>query len=125
MEVQLKAQASFVAENCFQPRHHQSRFDAWQEVYPFEVVQIVCKADLNICYDRFLARATSGERHPGHVDQLAERDEFIAEHLARDYSPFEIGGTLIEVDTTDFETVNYGDILQRLRDSLRDELGNE
>lgn len=115
MEMQLKAQASFVAENCFQPRHHQSRFDAWQEVYPFEMVQIVCKADLNVCYDRFHARAISGERHPGHVDQLTGRDEFVAAHLARDYAPLASDGTVIEVDTTDFERVDYAAILAQIK----------
>lgn len=115
MEVQLKARCSFIVESNFEPRLHLSRFDAWRETYPFEAVQIVCKADPNVCYDRFHARATSGERHPGHVDQLAGRDEFVATQLARDYTPLTIGGTVIEVDTTDFEKVEYAEILAQIK----------
>jgi hypothetical protein len=55
-----------------------------------------------------------GDRHPGHAD-AAVFDELWA-YLAQERSPIlEIGGEVIEVDTTDFAQINYPAILERVK----------
>jgi len=38
--------------------------------YPFTPVQILCKANGAVLFQRFQQRSKSGERHSGHVDHL-------------------------------------------------------
>ena len=51
-------------------------------------------------YDRFHRRATSGERHPGHVDHLRTRTQFLNTLAEKKVGILDIGGTVVELDTT-------------------------
>lgn len=115
MAVQLQARASFVVESNFQPSLHSARVEALRKDHLFDVVQIWCKAEPDVCYDRFHTRATTSERHPGHVDDRASRAEFLATQLGRDDGPLTRGGKVIKVDTTDFDAVDYDEILREIR----------
>ena len=61
-----------------------------------------------------IERGSSRERHPGHSD--AEHAEGLEQAL-RDglYGPLALGGELIEVDTTDFEQVDYEATISAVR----------
>ena len=106
LECQLKAGNSLIVETAFIPEFHTPRFLELRDRYGFEPIQVYCRADDEVLFERFRRRTQSGERHPGHVDHLAT-DEQIDEVLGQGrHTVLEIGGPLIEVDTTDFEEVD-------------------
>ena len=115
MEAQLKAGASFVVDAHFETGRHLARFQQWQKRFPFHPIQIYLKTEHEVRFERYHKRATSGERHPGHVDHLANYDVFLATESERDYSPLPLGGTVVEVDTTDFATVDYAALIEEVR----------
>jgi len=117
VEIELQASRSFVVESNFEPRFDTRRFLALQRQYPFEPLQIQCKTDPEILVARFKTRSTSGERHPGHVDYL-NIDDFEPTLLQAKHASLEIGGEVVEVDTTDFAAIDYEGLHQIVRRTL-------
>jgi predicted kinase len=109
VERQLEAGASLVMEMPFIPEFHTSRFLDLAERCDFEPLQICCTCDEQVLYERFRRRAETGERHPGHVDQPTTFADFKSQMQRERH--LDIGGLLIHVDTTDFEKVDYPDLL--------------
>jgi predicted kinase len=117
METQLAARRSCIVECNFKSELATPEFLALRERHAYQPVQILCRCDGNVLFERFRRRAESGERHPGHVDHV-HYDEF-APSLLRGYTePLDIGGRLIEVDTTDWESVDYGAIIATIRQAV-------
>ncbi len=113
-EVQVAAQRSCLVECNFRRRWHNVHFRALQERYPYEPLQVLCRASHSVLAERYRRRAESGERHPVHMDagRLGEYDEA----LVREQSvPLEIGGRVIEVDTTDFAAIDYAALVEQIR----------
>jgi adenylate kinase family enzyme len=100
----LEADTSFIVESNFKPSFSNERFMKMKSMYNFFPIQIHCEADVNILYERFKQRFESGERHPGHDDDISyeyfKDTLFNSQHMALD-----IGGRVIEVNTNDFEKV--------------------
>ncbi len=118
IEAELRAGASFVAESNFHPTYDNEKFAALRAKYDFIVYQVLCSADGDVLYERFAARSASGERHPGHQDDL-RRDEF-AEILRRGHhDPLDIGGETYELDMTDLGAVNTDGLIAAIRDAQR------
>ncbi len=114
---ELEVGHSIIMDNAFYPPVSNPRFQALKEEYQAESIQIVCDADRETLFQRFKARADSGTRHPGHGDQ-AVLDELYT-NLANDSSQvLEIGGCVIEVDTTDFAKIDYQKILKQVASLL-------
>lgn len=114
LEELLKANQSLVVESNFRKELASEEFSALQGRYRLEVVQVVCKADSDTLLNRFRQRAESGERHPGHVDHL-NYDEFESVLRGGDWDALEIDSRVLTVDTTDFETVDYDQIINDIR----------
>jgi Predicted kinase len=113
-EMQLEVGRSLILDNAFDPALSTSRFIALKAKYNAEIIQIICNSNQETLFERFKERATSGNRHPGHGDEIVF-DELRA-NLAKEQSPImEIGGTIIEVDTTDFTKINYQAILYQVK----------
>ncbi len=122
LEVQLQAGRSCIVESNFAPELATSQFRALQVRYAFTPFQILCVADGDVLFARFVQRSESGERHPGHVDTM-NYDEF-RESLRRGWAaPLDIGGRLIEVDTTDFNAIDYEAIFTSIAEVLQKESG--
>ena len=68
------------------------------EYYGYTAIQILCFAAPDVLLERFTARHAAGERHPGHVDDLA-LPEFTAQIQQR-WEPLDVAGPLIELDTS-------------------------
>jgi predicted kinase len=87
----------------------------------FEPFQIVCKADGRVLLERFLARAESGDRHPGHqdMDWLEQNEERL---LLGRLTPLALGGQIVEIDTTSPQRFQYSYVLQRVQAALRNTL---
>jgi ribose 5-phosphate isomerase A len=114
LEELLKANQSLVVESNFRKELASEELSTLQGRYPLEVVQVVCKTDSDTLLERFKQRAESGERHPGHVDHL-NYDEFEAILCRGGWDALEIDGRVVIVDTTDFEAVDYGQIINDIR----------
>jgi predicted kinase len=111
---ELEVGHSIIMDNSFYPPVSNPRFQALKEKYHAESIQIVCNSDRETLFQRFKSRANSGSRHPGHGDQ-AVLDELYANLAANSSQILEIGGSVIEVDTTDFTRVNYQEILRPVK----------
>jgi predicted kinase len=100
MEKLLQAGCECVIDSTF-AGHHTPTFRALKSRCPFTPIQILCRADAAELARRQRKRAKTGERHPGHLDQLRS-DTFDAVQMERRYRPLDIGGPVLEADTTDF-----------------------
>jgi predicted kinase len=118
MEAQLAARCSCVVESNFRTEFDSARFVDLRERYAFEPVQIQCITDGGVLVARFKRRAESGERHPGHCDHL-NYEEFEKTLLGGRLEPLAIGGRIIEVDTTDFNAINYTGVFAEVSRALK------
>ncbi len=115
LEAQLMACRSCIVESNFKTEFDTTRFLDLKDRYEFEPVQIQCVADGRVLFDRFKRRSESGERHPGHCDR-SNYDEFQEMLLLGRTPPLDIGGSLIEVDTTD--SVDYAAVFAEIDRAL-------
>jgi predicted kinase len=107
-QAELEVGHSIIMDNSFYPPVSNPRFLALKAQYNAESIQI---------FQRFKSRADSGNRHPGHGDEDVLDQLYV--YLADDFSRIlEIGGSIIEVDTTDFAKVNYQEILKQVNSLL-------
>ena len=105
---------SIIMDNAFDPSLSDPRFLALKADYSAESIQVVCNSDSETLFQRFKTRVESGNRHPGHREENA-LDQLWAS-LSKEESPvLDIGGEVIEVDTTDFEKIDYLAVLNRVR----------
>jgi predicted kinase len=118
MESELAAGRSFLVESNFSTKEASSDFLELKEKYPFEPFQVVCRTEYPALMERFRRRAESGERHPGHLDQVTihEMEGVLAEGRCE---ALDIGGTVVDLDTTDFASVDF----EGLREAVRSALG--
>ncbi len=117
LEAQLQAGGSLVIEGNFNAEADTPRFIALLEKYPFLPFQVVCRARGETLLQRFRARAASGERHPGHLDHLLA-DELRQALLRGATPPLDLPGQRVEIDTTDFDAIDYPDLLSTLKSTL-------
>ena len=69
-------------------------------------MQIHCYATAEVIKQRFKNRATSGLRHPGHVDSL--NNEEIKVNLEKGgYEVLNVSDFILKIDTTDFYLIDY------------------
>jgi predicted kinase len=106
LEEHLRARQPCVVECNFYPDRDGERFRALEQAYSFTPFQILCIANGPTLYERYCQRAGSADRHPGHVEthNLDEHRELL---LRGRIDPLPLGGTLYELDTTDFATMDY------------------
>ena len=120
LESHLEAQNPLIMETAFIPEFHTARFLELKERYDFGFIQVYCTADDAILFERFRARATSGERHPGHVDHLATEKRFVETLRAGRWDILDIGGSLLRVDTTDWTEVDRESLAEAVTAILAD-----
>ena len=114
---ELEVGHSMIMDNTFDPVVSLPRFQALKDQYSAETIQIICNAGSEILFERFRARFEMGVRHPGHGDE-AVLDQ-LREFLSSNKAPLlDIGGSVIEVDTTDFARVNYQGMLKQVKSLL-------
>jgi len=114
---QLEVGHSIIMDNSFFPPVSNPRFQALKEQYYAESIQIVCDSDHETLFQRFKARAVLGTRHLGHGDQDV-LEGLYANLTDHPLQILEIGGSLFEIDTTDFAKVNYQEILKQVKSWL-------
>lgn len=112
----LAAGQSVAAESNFQSEVATSEFLRLRDHYPFLPIQVLCWAPEAVLRARF--RARGGIRHPGHVDDQVSDDDLGSVLRGGRYEPLAIGGTVIEVETTHPEQVDYRTILEQVQSAV-------
>jgi predicted kinase len=114
MERELEAGRSFLVECNFSSQQATVDFLKLMGKYPFEPFQVVCRTEGAVLMERFRRRAASGQRHPGHLDRVTihEMPDLLAEGRC---GALDIGGTVVEVDTTDFGLVDFDGLVEEIR----------
>ncbi len=121
LETFLAKKVPLAVESNFSPGRDDLKLLEILSRAPFYPIQLNCYADGKILIDRFLQRM--GHRHPGHIDSdlATELENSLATgHL----QPLNIGGTLIEVDTTDFNLVDLGKITRDIRIAIKSKIND-
>lgn len=113
MEAQMMAGKSFIIESNFRHEFDSKKFLALKKKYNFFPIQIVCETKGEILYNRFKKRVESGNRHPGHRDELV-CEEIKEDLLKSDYKPLQIGGKIIKADTTSFSSVGVDNLIKEI-----------
>ena len=110
----LETRHSLILDNVFHSDLASPRFMKLIQKYNVNPLQIICNAPDDVLFERFRQRAVSGARHAGHVD-LQCLDEYKQSLQANPMQILEIGGEIIEVDTTDLSAVRYEKILEQVQ----------
>ena len=109
----LKVGKSLIVETNFNPKFANEQFKKLKEKYDFTPIQIRCIADGKILLDRFTKRANSTDRHPGHIDS-ENLEEFKPMLLQGKIEALDIGGELFDIDTSDFDKVDYDGLVKAI-----------
>jgi predicted kinase len=114
VEAQLAAGHSCVAEGNFDVSFSTPVFRRLAREYPHTSIQVNCVADPAVLASRFRKRSHSGERHPGHQDHLPRNPSLDAPIPGRT-PPLDIGGHVIELDTSDFAQLDFDRLCAGIR----------
>jgi predicted kinase len=113
IEEELKAGHSIIVESNFKPGIDSDRFKRFQFRFGCAVVQILCWAEGEVVYKRFMDRKKTTIRHAGHVEGISP--EAIRQQLIRGKcGALDIQGTTIELDTTDFSSIQYKPVYEAI-----------
>jgi predicted kinase len=114
VESQLAAGVSVTAESNFDADTDVAPFRRLADTYDAQVVQIHIGGDTDALVEKFVRRAESGERHPGHGDDAGDADELRAKLESRLWKPLDLPGILVEADMREDEET----IVSRVHDAL-------
>ncbi len=117
VEVLLRTRHPFIVESNFDLRFDTDKFLALKQQHPFRPCQILCRTEPSVLVARLKARSESGERHPGHVDRF-ETSQLDVTGVQPSTEPLDIGGHTIELDTTNFATIDFAALFDQVRHVL-------
>jgi predicted kinase len=112
-ETQLAAGNSLIIECNFHPDLAAPRLQVMQAKYEAAILQVFCRAQVDVLYQRF--RARTGTRHPGHADEqyLGEFQTILNNTFQE---PLDLDSPVVVVDTTEFQKVDFASLLEAARD---------
>ena len=118
VEQLLAAGVSCIAETCWTPELAEPFFAKMLERYRVDLVQIFVWSRPDIRIERFRERSDN-DRHPVHADgQRLQGENLYREDASEKNRPLNLKGDLIEVDTTDFGTVDLDAIVEQIQREL-------
>jgi predicted kinase len=120
IEMQLAAGQSCMAESNFGAPGDADRLRELVARYNVNVIEVHCYAAGNVLVERYLGRVRSGQRHPGHVDEITineQRERLLAAVPA----PLMLGGAEVLVNTTDPALIDYDWLLGEILSELSEE----
>jgi predicted kinase len=112
--MQLDAGVSVLAESNFDSRTDTGPFRSLAHEHDVRLVQVHIGGDPEALVAKFVERARSGERHPGHGDEPSDAADLRAKIDAGLWKPLEIPGTLVEADMDDEPAA----VVRRVREAL-------
>jgi predicted kinase len=95
---------SIIVESNFKAGIDSERFTAILSEHGANCLQILCEADGEVLFKRWVERIEQSQRHEGHVEKISL--EQIKSDLAEPYEKLHIPGAFIRIATDDFSTVN-------------------
>lgn len=98
IEAQLQTGHSIIVESNFKRDTDSTRFRKLAKKHQATCMQILCKADGQVLFERWNARIQNAQRHEGHVEAISL--EQIRLDLETPYETLDLPDQLIEVDTT-------------------------
>lgn len=124
----MRSGGSFILENNFE-NVQKPGLQRLFAGYSYRTVTVRFGGDVQVIYQRYLARNTSPERHGGHkandcwpapagdgmLRAPMSMDEFVSGVKSRGIAEFSLGGEEIYVDTTDFSRVSYEGLVEQVR----------
>jgi predicted kinase len=119
-ETLLAAGRSLIVEANFDAKNHTAKFLEIKRTFAYAPLQILCHAEGGVLRKRFEQRSLRGERHPGHLDAVLSK-ELESLLLGGRTAPLDLGGQLIEVDTTAFGRQNMVAVLETVRSVIEPE----
>lgn len=111
LQEETKMGRSIIIECNFVAQFDSPRIQEIAKLFPFTPIQVLCWAQGDELIHRFTHR--TGTRHPGHNDQVLV-DELKNELMKGKADPLDIGGELIEIDTTDIDAIDYDLLFQKI-----------
>ena len=117
IEQLLANKQSLVTESNFKSKTDEPKLLNLKNKYQFTLIQIHCYTSVKIALERFKDRATSGKRHPGHVD-YSIYEEMEANWQKGGYKILNVCDRTIEIDTTNFNLIDYDKIYQEIENNL-------
>ncbi|MDG1949852.1 MAG: ATP-binding protein [bacterium] len=113
----LSRGSSLIAEATFLWPSDVDWLEGFVREHDVELIQIWMTADPHVLRERFVSRATSGARHPGHNDDLEHViEEFDDRFFNKSFIPLPLSGKTKIIDTTSFDDIDYDELLEWLQD---------
>jgi predicted kinase len=119
VETLLRAGVPLITESYFRPELALAEFQEIQARAPFRPFVIECIAEGQVLMQRWRNRLANGERHPGHVDETTS-EEAVASILlqGRNAPQLKIGNMCRVIDTTDFFSIHFDQLIDEIRANL-------
>lgn len=113
LETLLQSGEAIIVESNFKTELHSSRFRTLLSQYGYSALQILCWSQGESLVKRFQERMRTAQRHPGHVDELnfSKLRQIL---LQGRQAPLDLPGILLEVDTTDFNRLDYAGLIAKI-----------
>jgi predicted kinase len=114
VEALLTAGTSLVVEANFMAEIWNPQLCKLADRCVFNTFEVLCITNGQVLLDRFRARGVTGDRHPGHLDQVVihEMEDLVLQGAT---GHLDLGGGFLEVDTTDFDQLNIEDIITTIQ----------
>lgn len=110
MENTLSIGTGLIIESNFIAEYDSVRIEKIIEKFNVRAIQILLYSDEKVRSERFTTRTSSGNRHPGHHERDGAQKHL--DDVKR--PPLTLNSSLIEIDTTDFDRVDYADLVGRI-----------
>lgn len=114
----LQTGKPFIVEGNFDNRYSTKSFLDIRKRHPYKVIQLYCYCEADILYERFIDRNNSGERHIGHIRPIESFEEYNKNINNREFKLNIENSITIDIDTTDFNTVDFEEIYKIVEKSL-------
>lgn len=113
----LQTGCACIVESNFQHPFDTVHMLRIQQTRLFTPLQIQCRTHPTVLHARFRQRSSSGERHPGHGDDVAAKT--LDDVQMQGWSdPLALDGPIIDLDTTDFSAIDYPTLAATIRRML-------
>ena len=103
---------SLVIESNFYAEYDSEKINLLIRGFGYVAVQIQCRTEGKVLFERYMERANSEDRHPGHFDLQYQNIEPALMNGCTE--PLKIDGQLIDLDTTDFERIDYEKLFETI-----------
>jgi len=116
-EGELAIGRPIILESNFKAGIDDDRFAAIAKKFDVPIVQILCWAQEPVIFERFMARRQQGKRHAGHVE--IDTAQIRKDHAGGKIPVLSVADATLEIETTDFNTVNYHTIAQHVTTAIQ------